>query len=107
VIYRLDISRQGISSSQASFKPSDIANWYIGREIARQEPPEGTLGYKEVDDMREGFVSVEGMVKIRGPQELGGQLGTIEFNAIVNSETGAVLDIKKAELRVMGKRVVD
>ena len=90
-----------------SFKPSDIANWYISNQIARQEPPDAALGYKEFEDMREGYVSVQGMAKIKGPQELGGHMGTIEFTAILNSETGAVVDIKKAVLRVMGKKVVD
>ena len=34
---------------------------------------------------------------------MGGRMGTVEFEGLVNVETGAVLQIKKAVFRAMGK----
>ena len=50
---------------------------------------------------------IEGMVKITGPNELGGRLGTVEFAGVINVETYEVVGMKKAILRVMGRKVVD
>ena len=107
VIYRLDVSRQGFSKSQMSFKPTDIATWFLRQKVAKEEPTDTPFGMQEVDDIRKGFVSVQGMAKVRGPREMGGHMGTVEFKVILNCETGAVVEIKKAVLRVMGKKIGD
>jgi hypothetical protein len=106
VIYRLDISRAGISRSQRVFNPADISSWYVDKDILPESTSEGEVGYKSLDDVREGYVQLDGMVKVSGPKEMGGRMGTVEFSGVVNVETGEILTIKKAILRVMGRKVV-
>jgi len=50
---------------------------------------------------------MEGMVKITGPKELGGRMGTVEFSGLMNVETGEVKQLRKVVLRVMGRKVID
>ena len=50
---------------------------------------------------------MEGMVKVTGPRGLGGRMGTVEFSGIIHVETAEIVQMKKAVLRVMGKKVVD
>ena len=50
---------------------------------------------------------MEGMVKVIGPRELGGRMGTVEFAGIVNVDTAEIVQIRKAKLRVMGKKITD
>jgi hypothetical protein len=107
IIYRLDISRQGISLSEKVFNPADISSWYVKKDVILDSPSEGEVGYKSLDDVREGFVLMEGMVKIRGPREMGGRMGTLEFSGVINVETGEIVKIRKAILRVMGRKVED
>jgi hypothetical protein len=57
--------------------------------------------------VREGYVAIEGMVKVTGPLELGGHMGTIEFEAVINVDTRKILVIRKIKLRVMGRKVED
>jgi len=57
--------------------------------------------------VREGYVIMEGMVKVTGPRELGGRMGTVEFSGIINVETTEIVHIRKAQLRVMGKKISD
>jgi hypothetical protein len=65
------------------------------------------VGYKSLDDVREGYIAMEGMVKVTGPREMGGRMGTVEFSGIINVETGEIVQMKKAVIRIMGKKVVD
>ena len=65
------------------------------------------MGYKSLDDVREGFVAIEGMVKVTGPQELGGHMGTVEFEAVINVDSQKIVAIRKNKLRIMGKKVED
>ena len=50
---------------------------------------------------------MEGMIKLTGPEELGGRMGTVEFSGLMNVETGEVKQVRKVVLRVMGKKVLD
>jgi hypothetical protein len=106
VIYRLDVSRDGFSRSQRTFNPADISSLFVSKEIL-PDAADAEVGYKSLDDVREGFIVMEGMVKITGPREMGGRMGTVEFAGTVNVETGKVVQIKKSVLRVMGRKVVD
>jgi hypothetical protein len=107
VIYRIDISRSGISRSQRTFNPADITSWYVDKDILPDSTTEGEVGYKSLDDVREGFVLMEGMCKVTGPKELGGRMGTVEFAGIINVETAEIVQVKKVVLRVMGAKVAD
>ena len=107
MIYRLDISLAGVSRSQKTFNPADISSWYVNKDVLPESTVEGEVGYKSLDDVREGFILMEGMVKITGPREMGGRMGTVEFSGIVNVETADVVQMKKAVLRVMGKKIAD
>ena len=107
IIYRLDISREGIFRSQKTFNPADISSLYVSKDILPESTSEGEVGYKSLDDVREGYVVMEGMVKITGPRELGGRMGTVEFSGIIKVETAEIVKMKKAVLRVMGKKVID
>ena len=106
VIYRLDISREGISRSQRAFNPADISSFYVSKDVL-PESTEGEVGYKSLDDVREGYVSIEGMVKVTGPTEMGGRMGTVEFAGVINVETAQIKEMKRVILRVMGKKIVD
>jgi hypothetical protein len=106
VIYRLDISRTGISRSQRTFNPAEISSWYVDKEIL-PDATDGEVGYKSLDDVRQGFVLIEGMVKVTGPREMGGRMGTVEFAAVVNVETAEIVQMRKAVLRVMGRKIED
>jgi hypothetical protein len=106
VIYRLDISRAGISRSQRTFNPAEISSWYVDKEIL-PDAADGEVGYKSLDDVRQGFVLMEGMVKVTGPREMGGRMGTVEFAAVVNVETAEIVQMRKAVLRVMGRKIED
>ena len=107
VIYRLDISRAGISRSQRTFNPADISSFYVDKDVLPESTSEGEVGYKSLDDVREGYIVMEGMVKVTGPRELGGRMGTVEFSGIINVQTAEIVKMKRAVLRVMGKKVVD
>lgn len=107
IIYRLDISRDGISRSQRTFNPADISSLYVNKDVLPESASEGEVGYKSLDDIREGYILMEGMVKVTGPRELGGRMGTVEFSGIINVQTAEIVKMKKAVLRVMGKKVVD
>ena len=107
IIYRLDISRGGISLSEKSFNPAEISSWYINRDVIPDSTSEGEVGYQSLEDVREGFVKMDGMVKIKGPREMGGRMGTVEFTGILNVDTGQVVELKKAVLRVMGRKIMD
>lgn len=107
VIYRLDISRQGISRSQRTFNPADISSLYVSKDILPESTSEGEVGYKSLDDVREGFVLISGMVKVSGPKEMGGRMGTVEVAGVINVETAKIVDMKKATLSVMGRKIVD
>jgi hypothetical protein len=50
---------------------------------------------------------MSGMVKVTGPREMGGRMGTVEFAAVVNVETAEIVQMRKAVLRVMGKKIAD
>jgi hypothetical protein len=58
-----------------------------------------------VEDISPGNVVIEGMIKITGPKELGGKMGTIEYVALMNIESGEVNRMKKVEFRVMGDKI--
>ena len=107
VIFRLDISRDGISRSQKTFNPADISSWYVSKDVLPDATSDGEVGYKSLDDVREGYLIMEGMVKVIGPRELGGRMGTVEFSGIINVETAEIVQIRKAKLRVMGKKITD
>ena len=107
VIYRLDISRHGISRSQKTFNPADISSLYVSKDVLPDVASEGEVGYKSLDDVREGYVLMEGMVKVIGPRELGGRMGTVEFAGILNVETAEIVQLRRAKLRVMGKKITD
>ena len=107
VIYRLDISRQGFSRSEKTFNPADISSFYVSKSAIPGSNAEGEVGYKSLDDVREGFVAIDGMVKVTGPQELGGVMGTVEFEAVINVDTQKIVAVRKNKLRVMGRKVED
>ena len=107
IIYRLDISRSGISRSQKTFNPADISSLYVSKDILPDPRVEGEVGYKSLDDVREGFVAMKGMVKITGPKEMGSKMGTVEFEGVINVDSGEIVVLKEAILRVMGKKILD
>lgn len=80
---------------------------YVSKDVLPDVTSEGEVGYKSLDDVREGYVLMEGMVKVIGPRELGGRMGTVEFAGIVNVDTAEIVQIRKAKLRVMGKKITD
>ena len=47
---------------------------------------------------------MEGMVKVTGPRDLGGRMGTVEFAVVLNVETQEIVQMRKAILRVMGRK---
>jgi hypothetical protein len=89
-----------------TFNPADISSLYVSKDHLPSSS-EGELGYKSLDDIREGYILMEGMVKVTGPSELGGRMGTLEFAAVMNAETGEIKQMRKVVLRVMGNKVVD
>jgi hypothetical protein len=107
VIYRLDITRQGFSRSEKTFNPSDISSLYLSKADMPDTTADGERGYKSLDDVREGFVAIEGMVKITGPEEFGRHMGTVEFAAVINVDTQKIVLVRKNRLRVMGKTIED
>ena len=60
-----------------------------------------------MSDVREGFVLLEGIVKVTGPREMGGKMGTVEFAGVINVETAEIVQLRKVILRVMGKKIDD
>jgi hypothetical protein len=107
IIYRLDISRAGISRSQRTFNPADITSSFLNKDVLPDSKLDGEVGYKSMDDVREGFVLLEGMVKVTGPRELGGRMGTVEFAGVINVETAEIVQLRRVVLRVMGKKIED
>jgi hypothetical protein len=79
----------------------------VSKDVLPDATSDGEVGYKSLDDVREGYVIMEGMVKVVGPRELGGRMGTVEFSGIINVETAEIVQIRKAKLRVMGKKIND
>jgi hypothetical protein len=79
----------------------------VSKDIIPGSTAEGVVGYKSLDDVREGFVLMEGMCKVTGPKELGGRMGTVEFAGIINVETAEIVQLKKVVLRIMGSKVAD
>jgi len=102
----LDISRAGLSRSQRTFNPADITSSFLNKDIL-PDSKDGEVGYKSMDDVREGFVLLEGIVKVTGPRELGGKMGTVEFAGVINVETAEIVQLRKVVLRVMGKKIED
>ena len=107
VIYRIDVSRDGISRSQKTFNPADISSLYVNKDVIPDSTSEGEVGYKSLDDPREGYIIMEGMVKVIGPRELGGRMGTVEFSGVISVETAEIVHMKKATLRVMGRKITE
>jgi hypothetical protein len=107
VIYQLDITRRGFSRSQKTFNPADISSFYVSRADIPDSSAEGERGYKSLDDVREGFVTIEGWVKVTGPEEFGRHMGTVEFSAVINVETQKIVLVRKNRLRVMGRKIED
>ena len=107
VIYRLDISRDGISRSRKTFNPTDISSLYVNRDVLPDNTSEGEVGYKSLDDVRDGYVVMEGMVKVTGPKELGGRMGTVEFSGVINVKTAQIVQLRTSKLRVMGEKITD
>jgi len=87
-----------------TFNPADISSLYVSKDPLPTST-DGEVGYKSLDDIRAGFILIEGMVKITGPKELGLRMGTMEFSGVMNVETGELKELRKVVLRVMGKKV--
>jgi hypothetical protein len=102
----LDISCSGISRSQRTFNPADITSAFLSKDVL-PDSKEGEVGYKSMDDVREGFVLLEGMVKVTGPREMGGKMGTVEFAGVINVQTAEIVQLRKVVFRVMGKKIDD
>jgi hypothetical protein len=89
-----------------TFNPADVSSLYVSKDHLPTST-EAEVGYKSLDDIRSGFILMEGMVKVTGPKELGGRMGTVEFAGVMNVETGEVKQLRKVVLRVMGRKVID